>query len=311
MHTSEYIVPANHDPEIDIYLNPFIQSLDIKESSRITYRRQLKEFLIWCSKEHIIAPSRENIIVYKETLKEKKRLSSLTISGYITAIRRFFEWLEATKKYPNVARGIKGFKRKPGFKKDVLTVEQIRIFLNSLNRSTLIGKRDFALLNLMIRTGLRTIEVARACKEDLTQQAGTPVLMIHGKGHDSKDDIVVITPSVLQPIKEYFKARGSLRAGDPLFASHSKQNYGEALTTRSISRIAKNQLRAIDLDDPRLSAHSLRHTAITLSLLAGSTPQEARIMARHADINTTLIYAHNIQRIAHAPEFKIDDFLEI
>jgi integrase/recombinase XerC/integrase/recombinase XerD len=64
------------------------------------------------------------------------------------------------------------------------------------------------------------------------------------------------------------------------------------------------------IDDSRITAHSLRHTAITLSLLAGATPQEARAMARHADINTTLIYAHNINRIAQAPEKKIDEFLE-
>jgi integrase/recombinase XerD len=301
------ITHTNH--EIEQFLQAFIQSLDIKSSSAQTYKRQLKEFLRWSAQEHIIAPEREDILRYKNMLKNDKALSALTISGYMTAIRRFFEWLESIKKYPNIARGIKGFKRKPGFRKDVLTVAQVRILLNSIDQTTLSGKRDFALLNLMIRTGLRTIEITRATREDLTQQAGTPILMIHGKGHDSKDDMVVITESVMLPIKEYLKARGPLKNNAPLFASHAPKNFGKSLTTRSVSRIAKTRLRAIDLDDPRLTAHSLRHTAITLSLLAGSTPQEAKIMARHADINTTLIYAHNIERISHAPEYKIDEFL--
>ena len=82
------------------------------------------------------------------------------------------------------------------------------------------------------------------------------------------------------------------------------------MTTRSVSRVVKEYLRKANLDDARLTAHSLRHTAITLSLLGGATPQEAKVMARHADINTTLIYAHNINRIKQAPEKKIDEILD-
>ena len=225
-------------------------------------------------------------------------------------MRKFFEWLESIKAYPNIAKGIKGPKRKRGFRKDSLTVEQVRAFLKSINRSTLSGMRDYAMLNLMIRTGLRTIEIARATREDITHQSGAAVLLIHGKGRDSKDDLVLLTESTLAPIREYLKARGKVRDEDPVFASHSTKNHGETLTTRSISRIVKDRLRDMGWDDSRLTAHSLRHTAITLSLLAGATPQEARAMARHSDINTTLIYAHNINRIKQAPELKIDEFLE-
>jgi integrase/recombinase XerC/integrase/recombinase XerD len=92
----------------------------------------------------------------------------------------------------------------------------------------------------------------------------------------------------------------------PLFVSHSDRNNTERVTTRTLSRIAKERLRGINLNSTRLSAHSLRHTAITLSLQAGATIQEAQGMARHASITTTMIYAHNIDRIANAPERKID-----
>ena len=101
-----------------------------------------------------------------------------------------------------------------------------------------------------------------------------------------------------------------MRDREPIFISHSTQNYGKKLTTRTISQIAKDAMIAIGLNDTRLTAHSLRHTAITFSLLAGATTQEARLLARHSNINTTLIYAHNINRIKDAPEHKIDDFLD-
>jgi integrase/recombinase XerD len=288
----------------------FLKSLDVKHSSRYTYQRQLKEFLHWYKKHSKAIITREHILDYKDYLKQDKQLSALTIAGYLTAVRKFFEWLEIEKVYPNYAKGIKNPKRKRGFKKDALTAVQVKKIFRSIPLKNLIGKRDFAILNLMIRTGLRTIEVIRANQEDITHQAGNSLLWVHGKGRDSKDEVVVLTQKTLTPIRDYIKARGRVRDEDPLFCSHSSKNVGKRLTTRSISRIVKERLRKAGIDDARITAHSLRHTAITLSLLAGATPQEARAMARHADINTTMIYAHNINRIEQAPERKIDTILD-
>jgi len=288
----------------------FLKSLDIRDSSKSTYKRQLKEFFVWCNKRSISAPERDDILAYRHFLKEEQMLASLTVGGYLTAVRRFFDFLEAIKMYPNVAKGIKGPTRKRGFRKDALTIAQAKKLLKSIDRSSLAGKRDFALLNLMIRTGLRTIEIIRSNREDISTQTGQAVLFIQGKGRDGKDELVVLTQHTLEPIYEYLQERGKLRDEDPVFASHSTKNFGRRLTTRSISRIVKDRLRAMGIDDKRLTAHSLRHTAITFSLLGGATPQEARALARHADINTTLVYAHNINRIAQAPEHKIDSFLD-
>lgn len=291
-------------------IKKFLASLDIRQSSKNTYERQLKEFFAWCKSADITSLSREDLLAYKVYLSKDRSLAAFTISGYLTAVRRYFEWLEAYQQHPNIARGIKGPSRKRGFRKDSLTVEQVKKMFSSIDRSTLAGKRDFALINLMIRTGLRTIEIARAQREDIAKQGGETILLIHGKGRDAKDELVVLTQPSLEPIMAYLEARGSIKGEDPLFASHSTKNFGEALTTRSVSRIVKYHLKRNNLDDVRLTAHSLRHTAVTLSLLAGATPQEARAMARHADINTTLIYAHNINRIKQAPEKKIDEILE-
>ncbi|MCK9543290.1 MAG: site-specific integrase [Novosphingobium sp.] len=298
------------EDNINNYLAAFLQSLDIKQSSKSTYKRQLCEFFIWFKKQKQNKPDRQDLLLYKDYLQNKRDLASLTISGYLTAVRRFFEWLESIRVYPNVAKGIKGPKRRSGFKKDCLTIEQAKHLLKSIDRSDLTGKRDFAILNLMIRTGLRSIEIVRANREDITKQSGESVLFIHGKGRDDKDEMVLLTENALNPIKDYIDARKNLRNRDPIFASHSTKNHGKRLTTRSVSRIVKERLKAINIDDPRITAHSLRHTAITFSLLAGATAQEARTMARHSDINTTLIYAHNINRIKQAPEKKIDSFLE-
>lgn len=60
--------------------------------------------------------------------------------------------------------------------------------------------------------------------------------------------------------------------------------------------MVKRHLQKAGFNSSRLTAHSLRHSAVTLSLLNGATLQEAQMFARHANIATTQIYAHNLDR---------------
>lgn len=292
--------------DYSLIIDRFLLAHDIKPKSKETYRRALKQFFTYLETEGVTRPTRETLIAYKAYLIDKK-LSAYTVSAYIIAVRKMFQWTESEHLYANIASQIKGQKKPKGFKKDALSVNQARKLLTDMETDTLSGARDYALVNLLVRTGLRTIETARANVEDIRQQGEQAVLYIQGKGRDSKDDIVILTEETLEPIRAYISMRGQgVKDSSPLFISHSDRNYGERLTTRSISRIVKDRLQASGLDDRRLTAHSLRHTAVTFSLIGGASIQEAQTLARHSDINTTLIYAHNLERIAKAPELKID-----
>ena len=294
--------------DLESVVQHFLSSQDIKDSSKKIYEVGLKQFLTWLKYNSIPSPNRDTVLRYKAELKNRG-LSPSSISIYVVAVRRFFEWTESMKYYPNIARGIKVSKKSKGFKKDTLTIDQIKELFESIDRRTLPGKRDFALLNLLIRTGLRTIEAIRANIEDIRQQSGEALLWIQGKGRDDKDQFVVLTQDTLRPIYDYLKERGDTKGG-ALFTSISDRNNGGRLTTRSTRRIVKDRLKAIGIASDRLSAHSLRHTAITLALKAGSTIQEAQALGRHANINTTLVYAHNIDRLKNAAEKRIDQILK-
>ena len=77
------------------------------------------------------------------------------------------------------------------------------------------------------------------------------------------------------------------------------------MTTRSISRLAKESLIQVDLNSDRLTAHSFRHTAATLNLLNGGTVEETQQLLDHANINTTLIYSHALERASNNSENRI------
>jgi len=283
-------------------ISDFLDSLDVAEKSRATYERSLRQFILWLyeSGRHTLELQREDILAYKEYLTGSK--SAYTVTLYLTSVRKLYQWLESNRAYPDITRGIKGAKKPKGFRKDTLSQEQLRETLGSIERQSLEGQRDYAIFNLMARTGLRDIEVSRALVEDIRMEQGQEVLWIQGKGRDSKDDFVILTPEALKPIKAYLKARGRVKKDEPIFCSHSDRNRGGALSTRSISRIIKNSMRAVGLDDSRLTAHSLRHTAISLSILGGASLQQAQAMARHTDSKTTLVYFHNLERISSGAE---------
>lgn len=93
----------------------------------------------------------------------------------------------------------------------------------------------------------------------------------------------------------YLQVRGTTGETEPLFTSLSN-NKGQRLTTRSISGIVKERLKNAGYNSSRLTVHSLRHTAVTLSLLAGKDLAEVQQFARHVNITTTMIYNHALDK---------------
>ena len=249
----------------------------------------------------ITRPIRSDLIAFRDELKATCKAS--TVKTYLTATRLFFRWLEQEGIYKNIADKIKGAKVEHGHKKDALTVDQVKDVIDTFKESDdSTAKRDYAIFVLMVTCGLRTIEVVRADIEDLRTLGNKTVLYVQGKGKDEKSEYVIITREVEKAIRSYLATRKDATNKAPLFSSTSNNSKGKRLSTRTVSGLVKDSLVKTGLNSSRLTAHSLRHTAVTLSLLGGSTLQEARQFARHSNIATTEIYAHNLERIANPCE---------
>lgn len=288
-------------------VDSFIEAQDVKQNSKDLYRRTLKQYFNWVNKKtyQLSEITRAQLIQYKEELLASG-MSSLTVGSYITSVRRFYEWTEANKFYPNVAKGIKSPKRKQQFKKQPLLPFQATALLNYYQDKTL---RDYAIVNLLLRTGLRTVEVMRATIEDITYKGSQRVLLIQGKGRDEKDNFVVLTEKAYQPIAQYLATRVNATASAPLFTSTSNNSNGVTLTTRTISYIAKEGLKAIGLNEKSFTAHSLRHTTAVNILRAGGSLETAQFTLRHTNPATTQIYTATLteeRRLETSGESLID-----
>lgn len=281
----------------------FIDYVDGSEKTVQTYTRNLKQFFKYLYENGIQEPKRDDVLAYRNELLKSKKAS--TVQNYLTVVKIFFSWCENENIYPNISKNLKGVKISKSHKKDNLTTWQVKEILKDIDQSTPQGIRDYAILSLLFTTGMRTIEVARAKLSDLSTIGNTPILYIQGKGRTDKTDYVKLQPQVEKAIRNTLKSRDVESMEEPLFTSFSNRNVKNHLSTRSISKIVKEAFIKAGFDNERLTAHSTRHTAITIALEAGRSIQEVQQFARHTNINTTLIYAHNLERANNQCEASI------
>ena len=273
--------------------NQFVIFIDATPNTIRTYRGSLKQWFLYLRQNQIVQPTAETVRQYRDYLQENGKKPT-TVKNYIIAVKRFFQWTEEAGLYPNIAKHIKSGRLSKNFKRDYLTGSQSRQILAHIDQSTIKGKRDYAMLVTMLTMGLRTIEVTRANIEDIRTKGNTTVLYVQGKGHDEKDDLIRMPQHVESAIRDYLSVRKANDLSEPLFTSTSNHNVDGRMTTRSIRRIVKTAFISAGYDSPRLTAHSTRHTAATLSLLNGASLQQTQELLRHRNIGTTEIYAHNI-----------------
>lgn len=315
---------------LDIF-ERYLKSVDAKESTRATYRKALDCFDHWIDDlgTAFLELSHADIVAYKDYLLNSNK-SALTINLYLSALRGFFKWADGEEICKNIANGVGSVRtNKETFRRMHLENDQGAQLLEQAmapkevaganagltrklnSNEAAIALRNYAMINLMLRTGLRTIEVSRADVGDITNKKSIRTLKVWGKGRVDKDDFVVLTDPAYLPIKEYLnEVRPHAQAAEPLFAGIGLGHNGNRLSTRSIQSICKEALREIGLEGHEYSAHSLRHTTGTQILKNGGTMWDVQNVLRHKSPATSQLYVNTImedKRLDDASEQLLDD----
>lgn len=279
--------------------------LQVSPKTVSTYTKAVKQFFLFMRENEIQTPTREDLLSFRESLICGNKKPS-TIQLYMTAVKGFFNWMTETYGYPDITKRVKGAKiDTTQHKKSYLTPAQMKNVLSDIDRSTLAGKRDYAMIWTMVTTGLRTVSIVRADIEDISAAGDCLALWYQGKGHTEKDSFVKLCPEAEAALSDYLKARG--KKTGVLFASEAHQSKSGRMATGSVSRIVKTAFRKAGYDSGKLTAHSLRHTAATLNLMNGGTVEETQQLLGHKNINTTMIYSHTLDRIKNQSESRIGE----
>lgn len=288
-------------------LDEFIDSQDVNDNSKRSYRWAMKEFFNWIQKNglQLDALNKVDIFNYKKHLitdpseATGKTRTPLTINAYITALRIFYGWASRNGYYKDIAYKLKPVPTDEAFVKMHLTPEECRSLLNACKDSSMKNHvRDYAIMRLLLETGIREIEAIRAKIEDIKTLRGRPVLWIQRKGRVAKDKFVPLLPGTLEALQEYLNTRPMAEPSDPLFVTegYSPKQQGKALSTRSIQGITKKYMRIIGLDSHEYSGHSLRHTTAVTIIRGGAGLYEAQKALGHSNPATTQKYLKSIER---------------
>lgn len=306
-----------------VYLDEFAQQLAAQKPTSTTartYRTRGRVFIVWLEQgrdPHVRRLDRACLEAYRASL-DQRFANPRTKNGYLTAVRQFLNWLVPL--HPgliNAADFVQGWTCSRQHTRRHLPVEDAKALLAALEadprKSDLQRARNVAMAYLMLKTGLRTIEVSRARIEHLQELVPGEKwrLWVHGKGRGSADESVQVLKEVYERIQTYLALRsGPLQGSDPLFATTACYDRGgnivteagKPLSTRTIHRLITEGLLLAGAKKPGIVVHSLRHSTPTFALLNDANPTRVQKMMRHQHYATTEIYVEEVQRLLEGAE---------
>lgn len=274
----------------------FIDYLDVDDLTLKTYKTGIESFIMYLKDNDIKNPTRDDVILYRNKLRET--YSNNTVNTYMIAVRALFKYLEIHNIYDNICVDIKGAKYSTTPKKQVLTIEQAQFIYKNLT-----DKKEKALFSLLISTGCRGIEVARAKIEDIQEYNNEIVLWIQCKKHLEKDEYVKLSKQVLDDLKAYIGER----TNGYIFISTSNNNNGGGLTTTSLRTTIKNIFKRFGLDQDTFSLHSTRRSCATFMYENGADIHSIQQVLHHVSENTTVRYINAITRNENKNEYIVSD----
>lgn len=309
--TIQHPLPPSHDPDIRRLIVTWQQSLDLRAqageiaaNTQQAYMRGLNRFLDWADDLYLEKISPDVLRTWIADLR-RRGYRPASVNAWLAGVRAFFAWAVASRRLTSdPTLGIRGVMRRGSGRRhtrSALTDQEVLRVLSIPVRSNPQGRRDYAILCLMAYTAARQIELHRADLSDLATSGGKLVLNVQGKGREEKDEVLVlVNPEVENALHDWLSDRGK-RPG-PLFTSLSRRGPGERLSLRSIRRLVKGYYMAAGVSGEDKTTHSLRHSAITSAVRHGAPVQKVRSMARHASIDTTMIYFHEVDRVENPAE---------
>lgn len=279
---------------IDLYLERFDRA-----NTRSAYRNDLTRF--FGTDDVSLAAAQSVTFVemnrYVAGL-ESDGLKASTIKRKIAAVRGFYEWLialgvmEQNPAHRQVLRHVRSVRTndRPIV---VLTAEQAGRLLAAADLGHESGVRDYTLAFVLLHLVLRRSEAAAMDVEHLRPLGPYWVLDLPTtKG--GADQYVKVPPHTAEVLQDHF-ATYDITSG-PIWRSFSNNSRGTRLTGHSIYRIIKQMAERAGLQE-QVGAHTMRHTGCTLALEAGASLQQVQTHARHKNIETTMVYIHQRDKL--------------
>lgn len=263
------------------------------KNTRLSYARAVAAFLAWCDERRQTLQTIEPMIVAAYIEELTNTHAPQTVKQNLAAIRMLFDWLVIGQAVPfNPAAGVRGprYSIKKG-KTPVLSAEDTRRLLDSIDTSHVVGLRDRALIGIMVYSFARVSAVVKMKVRDYYPNGKRYWIRLHEKG--GKFHEVPAHHTAEKYLDEYIDAAGiASERNKPLFRTTRGQS--RTLTDNQLSRFDAYQIIKRRAQDAKVSLeitnHTFRATGITEYLRNGGTVEKAAQIAAHESTRTTQLY---------------------
>jgi integrase/recombinase XerD len=269
-------------------------------------RKTILDFYAW-AEEHALGDLRQatpaQLCSYRDDLAVKlskttgERIRHSTVNSRFGVVRLLYACLYRSALIEDNPAGQLDDSLSPEpVRRRALTEGEMQTFLDELDTTTRQGLRDRALFELVYAAGLRVGEVSGLKVSDVDFERR--LMRVRGKG--DKDRLVPISEVAKDVLLLYLGDRSSVPEAW-LFTGSRGPMTGTHVRPASISVRFRTLLRRCGMDDPTLSAHSVRHSTATHLLDHGASVRQVQELLGHTDIETTARYTHvvteNLKRI--------------
>jgi integrase/recombinase XerC len=221
----------------------------------------------------------------------KKELKSATINRRLAAIKSLVAFSYNCGHCEFMLEAVKGEKLCAYRDTTGIDPEAFKRVLSAIDRTSLKGIRDYALLMLLWSNALRRSEVSKANIADFDPTAKT--LRIFGKGKGNQSEIISLGKATVMAIEAWLETRGETNPDKALFVSVNPGYRDGRLCTQAIYNIVKERCQSAGISKA-MSPHRIRHSAITAALeVTGGDVRRVQKLSRHSSLNTLLIYDDN------------------
>ena len=287
----------------------WLANIDSEQTKR-AYLSDIRQFLEytnieWYEMRHI---TRAHVIAWRNNLKQAQ-LAPATSRRKLAALASLFDYLcDKNAVTHNPVDGVKRPRKESNTgKTPALADDQARTLLGAPDPDTLKGKRDRAILSVLLYGGLRRSELCNLRVRDLRQNQGRVYFRIRGKG--GKEREIIAHSIAIETIQAYLEASGQ---GDDLEGAlfrPVKNNRGGGLnrpmTPDAIYKMVEYYAKKSEIYFSELSPHVMRSTAATKALDNNSDITKVQEWLGHSDISTTRIYDKRKSRPEDSPTNKV------
>jgi site-specific recombinase XerD len=278
------------------WLNQFHEALKSEDLSDVSVRGYLYDlnyFRNWLIDVNVREVelkeiSTADLTAYRQYLVEDKGMKATAVNRRIQSVKKLFSWAHSLSLIgENCATHLRFMKPNARYSPKGLRDKELHALLRVAGQSPHgLGKRNYALIQLMVQAGLRVSEAADIKMKDLTIHERSGLIQIPGsRGLMARK--VPINATVRRAINAYLNASGGRSPDDPIFLTKR----GQPASVRTLQQTTAVLAQRAKIDRIKVSANTLRHTFVHNYLKAH--PGELEVLAEllgHADPNSVTVY---------------------